>query len=493
MEGYNLADTVEYLDLSRSWVQDGRIEPSLRRMRSPAFPLLLSPFFHLWSFLGLEDLRSLALVVRFFQVIASTGLVLVAVRLGTSLYGRSAGLVSGFLIAVNPIFLRYCADPLPDITAGVCLGLACERLLARRGSLVGGLLCGVSFSLSYKVLPLVIALALGLFVRDRWRYRAGWAGVLSGLALASGVQVVLDRWAYGVWGLSLGNYLVYNVGIVSVSILGKLGLDSQAAHLLEFANHYYGSAPRVPLETLASRIEQSTSTLWFVTHLHEFLVAPVLLLGILAVWYVWRHKQSSGFLLLFAVTVYFVVLGNKDSRTYRHCLPALPLIGSLCCAGWVVLEDVSRGRANRFVTFGRGVLLAGAAALGFLGFVRAGPRLHGHYWQAIEWLEQAVVDAEPPQRFGAAGFPVLFRYSPKLELVPLQAPRLASTENAGPELERQFVREVLESLDWLIISRSLLNGVPGLQAEVAAQFQLEASFFDDGHSEALGPVHVFRR
>lgn len=496
LEGYNLADTVEYVELARTLFTRGELSPGLKSVRPPLFPLALSPLFHLWQALGLEDLRSLMVTLRVLQIGLGLALVWTAMGLGTRLGDRRTGLVAGLLAASNPIFLRFSLDPVSDVTAAVLLGFGCERLLsgASRGrSFAGGLLVGTASIVSFKLLPVAAALFLVQLVRGRRAERGRWIGFGAAALVVLAVQLVLDRVVYGAWGHSLFNYLVYNVSNVLVGLLATAGLRDAAAWVRELANSYYGFEGDVDAGRLATRVAGHQPVTWYLTHGLRFLVLPAAVLGALAAWRAVRRPRWPVWTLALAVGAYLAVISGKHSKELRLWLPVVPLVAALCSTGWLVLDggDTSaRRRAGRAVGI---LLVALAGALGVRGFLDLGPRKHGAAWQAVEWLE-GVAERDGVQRFAAGSpFAVLYRHSRNLRHVRLQTPlnRWPLGDPDAPVHPVQ-VRE-LEALDAVLVHEAMLLERPSLARELSRAFSLEAGFFETGHAPTLGPLHVFRR
>jgi len=496
LEGYNLADTVEYVDLARSIFTRGELSPGLKSVRPPLFPLLLTPLFHLWKWLGLEDLRSLMTALRVLQVGLGLALVWAAMGLGTRLGDRRTGLVAGVLAASNPVFLRFSLDPVSDMTAAVLLAFGCERLLSgasRSRSFAGGLLVGTASIVSFKLMPVAAALFAVQLARGRRRESARWSGFAAAALVVLLVQLTLDRILYGAWGHSLLNYLVYNVSNVLVHLLAGAGLRDAAVWVYELANSYYGFEGQVDANRLTSRIAGHQPVTWYFTQALRFLVVPAALLGGLAAWRAIRRPRWAVWTLAFAVGAYVIVISGKHSKELRLWLPVVPLVAALCSTGWLVLEE-SHALATVRVRRAVGVLILFlASVLGVRGFLDQGPRTHGAAWQAVAWLER-VAERDGVQRFGSGNpFTVLYRHSRNLRHVQFQTPlNRWPLGDADAPVHPAQLRE-LEAVDWLLLHESTLLERPSLARAVDASFELEAGFFERGHGQALGPLHVFHR
>lgn len=504
LEGYHLADTVEYVALGEQLAREGALTAGHASLRPPAWPLALSLLFRANDALGHADERWIVLAARGLAGLFGIGLVFAGARLGALLAGARGGLVAGLLVAANPVFLRYAVDPLSDGPAGLLLGVGCVLLLERgdaRRAAAGGLAAGLAAIVSYKVLPLLAAILLGVLLRDRWRHRRRWLAAVTGVAVAVALGVALDRLAYGAWGHSLANYVVRQVRLAGVPLLSALGMPGGARRLASWIAGYYGRTRAVSAAGLARDVGDDQSMLWYAGHLPEFLVLPVLLLAALALVRVLRRPRWSVWIAAAALLAYLVVLSAKHGKDYRLWTPALPLVGAFCALGWVELEQRLGGsRGGRLAL---GALLLAVPLLGVRQHRADGPRRHGAYWEAVAWLDRRVAAAPAggrPVRFASAySFATRYRHSPRLawEALPgdfwmlgrlLESPAGSPTREAGARMEL-----ALSDLDWFLVTRKMLLAEPAAMAVVARKFSVEAAFFEPGHATKLGAVLVLRR
>jgi hypothetical protein len=496
VEGYELADSIEYLERALAWVR-GEPMASDASVRSFAFSTLFMPLFGLARGLGMEDLRPLVYVARVVQMALGLALVLVCVRLGARLGDRRSGLAAGLAVAANPVFLLYSVSPVADIAAGLCVALALERLLepgSFRTALGGGLWLGVAFLMAYKALLVVLAVGLAVLVRDRRRLAAP-LGIGAGVSAAVGVQVVLDRIVYGEWGASVWRYAVDNFGSVLTKITLHMGLRDVAFSISRFQHELrgYDFSPD-PTATTTRQLQPEN---WYVVHGPEFLVWPVLAcfaIGLVAG--IWRTRWKAGlFAVIFAVSL--VAMSTKGAKDFRLWLPLLPAIAPLCGYGWLVLA----GAGERSPAWRRGacaLLLVGAIPLALRGVLDLEPRRHGAYWRALEMVER---DAPPrsvgqgqasrPRVASAYHWAVFLRASPRFEMVKLPF-RLAGWSKLSPE-ERSAQLGTLEDVDWLLVHLPLLTQDPALLAAVNERFEVHGALFDPETNAGIGPVFVLRR
>lgn len=529
--GHNQADSVEYAEKASQWVARGYMPSNQRSVRGPLLPLLLSPPFALAKALGVTDTRFVWPLLRGFQVLISLAFVIATARLGERLAagarrspprleaGRRmapAGLVAGFLVVCNPIFLRFSADPIAGLLAGVLVALGLAQLLAplsgtvpdtgsgtratghrARVGFAAGLLLGLAGITAYKALPLALALFGMSLLRDRWHGRARWLGWLAGFACALAIGIALDRIAYGVWGLSLANYLAYNVTVTGVPLLLALGLHGAATRLYEIGNLYYGFKGPVETESVIQHVAQHPPQTWYLTHADEFLGLPGLTIIAIALIVCVRRPRWATTIVLGGVLAFGVVLSAKHSKAYRLWLPALPLIAALCGWSWELLWGA---RSDARLILRRGLcalLLVTAPLFGLAEYLRLGPRLHENFWQAVAWIDEVRRSEGVQQATYASSHPfaTILRTPPELQLVRLEHPLQELSMIVNPT-EKTFARHLrdLESVDWLLIPERTLRANAGLRARLSERFTIATAFFEpDKHERLWGPLYVLRR
>ncbi len=508
LEGYQLADSVEYMDRAQSFVQEHDLGAD-RAARSFAFSLVFVPMFALADWLGWEDLRPLVPAGRAIQILLSLLLILASVRLGARAGGRGVGIAAGYLVAVNPVFLRFSVSPVAGIAAGLALAVGFGRLLERAGfrrSLGGGLWIGLAFLLSYKSLLAALVLAPLLLVRDRLRHAASWLGLGAGLLLCMAAQTALDRWVYGRWGASLFGYLFDNVGSTLTTMLARLRgihpvFEDLARRVYQAESDFrgYGFDPAHE----GTRLLAPDPASWYLWQLPEFLVWPViglLLLG--AAGALRRPAWRRALLFLVPLGCALVLTQKGGDRSFRLLLPVLPLIAAAGALGWQSWRGARGGMLRRSTA---ALAMAAALPLGLLALERANTRSFGAYWRAMEWVERAVEAGEEsrarPPRVGSAYYWALFlRAAPGTELAKLPHAldgwREEGTEPANDRTaaeRRVAIAAALDELDWLIVHLPVLSRRGGLLAEVNRRFRVEAAFYDQDAHASIGPVFALRR
>ncbi len=490
VEGHALADTIEYLQLSSAIVADGGLDPHLRSMRGPLYPLLLSPIPLAFGASPAVSGPAQFFTAQLLQVLLVLGAVLVAVRLGAKFAGSNAALSAGLLVATNPTLLRFGRDPLPETAAGICVALAilqlCGRRTWRRG-FASGALGGAAFLLSYKTLPLIAGVGLVLLLFDRWRHRARAAGFALGITALLAFGIALDRLIYGQAGLSLANYLVYNVGFVLASVLVKVGRSDLASDLAQHFARYFGQTIEASPASIAERIENQSSTLWYLLEAPHFLVLPALALAALALVRILRERRGAPGIALLALLLFGFLVSHKHAKSFRLWLPALPMLAALVGLGTDTLM-VLAGRMRigpRILAAFMTILMI---AFGWHEFVRSGPREHGNWWRALDWVEEQVADQEQPVVLGATNWPIAYRTSAGMQLSPF--PDTLATSDGDL---RAGIEAVVAPLDWMLVAVASLRGASVAPTIIAREFELAGAFYEPGNSAAFGPVLALRR
>jgi len=494
LEGYQLADAVEYMERARAFMRSTEVIDS-RTIRSFGFSAVLLPIFGVADLLHLADARPVVFAVRLLQMALGVGLVLSARRIGERLGGATAGLAAGFLVAANPIFLQYSVSPVSDVAAALCVARALLHLLepmtSRRGRRVG-LWCGLAMSMAYKTLPLT-ALLVGLVALRDWRVQRRWTlwfGAAFGLCLAA--QAGIDKLVYREWGVSLVDYLLQNVGGVLTKALLLLGFPRGARWVYEkqWGAEHAAAAGSDPLQFQVQPWD------WYLTHLTELLVLPVLALALLALAKTLARPRWSTGLPLACALAMVTIFHLKPSKEFRLWIPLLPLLLPLVGSAWSSLDTALRRR--------RGPRLACALALG-AWIVAAGLQTLGQrntrkfsdYWKAIAHVRRRVEEESAGTRHlrvaSAYHWAVFLQEGPHLQLNKL-ADQLDGWA-AMPDIMKEKVLGQLRTQDWFLTHLPILTNPEHrwLTRALNIWFEVEALFYDHDHAEELGPVLVLRR
>lgn len=495
LEGYQLADSVEYMERAQALVRSEQVIDS-RQVRSFGFSGLLVPFFFLADLVGIEDFRPVVWVLRCFQMALGLGLVLVAARLGARLAGRSAGLAAGFFVGANPVFLQFSVSPLADVAAAICLGRAVEWLLDRadrRAAWHAGLWMGLALLMAYKTIPLSAALLLLVVVRDRRRALP----VVGRVALAYGAvviaQLTLDRLVYGRWGASLIGYFGENV----VGVIGRICL---MLGLRELGTRVYGWYYSVEeTDMVGHGIRQIDPADFYWTHLPEMLVWPVIPLAAIALARCLRRPGWHSGLLLALVALHVALLQQKGSKEFRLWIPVLPLIGALLGQGfvWFAGDPGRRSVWRPMVALG---LAAATVVFACDALFARNTRKFAGYWRAMDHVAEraAQMRAADPGRSRVRvacsyHWAVYLRESKDVVLrkLPHQLDGWAylTQEQQWKDLD------ALRDQEWFIVHQPVLTTLEHreLMYRVNAWFQVEAVFWDPKVFEDVGPVFVLRR
>lgn len=507
LEGYQLADSVEYLDRALAWAEGGDLGAD-RAVRSFAFSLVFVPMFALADWIGLEDLRPLVWVGRAVQMGLALALVLASARLGARVAGRRAGFAAGFLVAVNPVYLRYAVSPVAGIAAALFAALGFERLLERCGfgrSLRGGMLLGLALLCSYKTLLAILLLFGLLLVRDRLKHAASWLGLGLGVGVGALAQIGLDRWVYGRWGASLLGYVLDNVGSTLTTLL--LIPQKQFPVFRDMARWVYQTQSEFQGYGFDRAYEQwtprsSSARTWYFEHFDDFIVWPALLLGAVGLLCFLRRPAWRRWIPVLVAAGYVAILSFKGDKSYRLLLPILPLLAAVCAAGWARWRGIGAARSPLWRRASAAIALLAALPLGVMALEDSNPRFHGAYWKALDWIEGSLEgDAAAPARMaGAYHWALFLRASPRIEQVkfpcPLESWRdevpESGTDEAAPA-RREAIAGTLEGLDWLVVHLPVLSQRKGLFEAVNRRFRVEAAFYDQEVHAGLGPVFVLRR
>jgi hypothetical protein len=491
--GYPLADAVEFMDRARDWV-DGRALGGDGTIRSFAFSAFFVPLFGLARLIGLEDVRVLLPIARALQIELALALIFVCARFASRLAGRRAGFATGALVAMNPFFLLYSSWPISGIAAALCVTLGLERLAVRsnfRNELIGGLWLGAGFLMAYQTLLVILAVCAALLLRDRWRHRSAFGGVFVGLLAAVTLQVALDRVVYGEWGGSVWRYAIDNAGAQLATALVHLGLQDAAVKLYTWQSQLRDFG--VDASFVGTR--QKMPRWWYVQHVHEFVVAPVILLGVVGAWRAWRERvKGIGFLFVVFVAN-LTVMSLKGDKSFRLWLPLLATILPAAGLGFAWLTTIPR----RAWASGLAWAAMGAAAVMGLFVLRDQPlSKHGVYWQAMDLINDELDAAPPPAgrkiHVGSAyPWAVFLRQSPYVELERITPPLEGFAKMPAPERAHLF--GVLDGLDALIVHLPALTRPEHAELfrAINERFRVRAAFYDQRTHADLGPVYVLER
>ena len=553
-EGYQIADSVEYLERAQAFVRGEEVIDS-QAIRPFGFSGLLVPLFWIADRIGLEARVHIVHAAQLLQVLTALALAWLAARLGARLGGRVAGLGAAALVVGNPIVLRWGIEPVSGLAAAVFVALALERAFARRNKrngLLAGVWLGLAVMMSYQVILVAGAIALAVTLRDLRRRRPFLAALYGGLLACLLLQCVLDYFYYGEFGVSVWIYFAENAFTNVARVMERVGKQLEGWGLAAIGgwlrdesrvlyNWVYGVAANTMEYQARVRVDEAhvrsaSEVSWYFTNLGRCLVAPAAALIVLGVLRAVARPDWRRFLLLFVVVLNVGVMSIKGSKDFRLWLPFLALLAAFGGLGFDLL--LSAARSERRLQAGVGLLLVASVwALGVRENASTNTRKYGGYWRAIDFVgreaertleSRAAAFALEVERRVAEGVPrdeltqetprvrlsaayhwsMLLRESPLVELVKLPhhldawnhyAAEWSALQDAGeappgttPE-KWQADFEELDSLDYFITHLPVLTNHPDLFDFVNRRFVVLACFYDRVVYETLGPIYVLGR
>jgi hypothetical protein len=493
-EGYQLADSVEFMERARALAHGQAMVDSVA-IRPFGFSALLVPFFALASWIGLPEGRAIVWAICALQIGLGMGLTLVAIRLGSVLGGRRTGLVAGILAGANPVLLQYASQPVSGLAAGIFAGLALDALLAGEGfrpGLRAGLWIGAAFLVAFQSLLIAVALGLLLLVRDGVRTRsilpASVRGFACGLLCAVLVQVLMD-WAYfGRPGASLSNYVFQNFGSVVYSFLARIGFKSLALSFYKLLQAAQGREGAV-VENAPLVGQQGP---WFyLVELPRMFVWPAIAALALGLARAVARPSWKVTLPVLAFLASVLAMSNKGSKDFRLWLPFLPWLAAVAASGWTWIP-LRRGGARA----GLDALFAVAlVVLGTIALAPGGSKRFAGFWRAMDWVDaraREIVKDRPARVACAYHWAVFLRGSPEVELV-----KLPWQLDGWPKYDAAKRAEdlaAIDRLDLFVAHLPLLAGTRDLVEFLAPRFQVVAAVYDPKIDLAkFGPVLVLEK
>jgi len=509
LEGYQIADSVEFLENARTlvrgeeWIDAGAIRPI-------GFAGVLTPLFVIADACGVADQRAIVWASYLVQMALGLCFVGVVARLTGRAFGRTAGLAAALIVGANPIFLQYSAQAESSITAGLCLALGVERFLARersaRDEWIGAAWLSVAPLMAYKMLPLVGAVVLVLVLRDRWRARRSWLAVIAAIGLALLAQCCIDLLIYGDFGVTLRKYLMDNATPVLSSILRRVGLHEWGGIVYDLWRGKDARTGLPPGDVPNLGLRGLQPKWWYFENLLRMLVVPVLFcLGAGLLRGLWR--RDARLLLLFVpCAVYALLTSNKGSKDFRVWVPMLALLAPLAGLGFAACSEWVRGAWQRRTL---GVALLGSSvALGLAGFLSLDTHHYRGYWRAIEAANDLGLTrsarfspgtsarfapgATARLRVGSAyNWAVYMREEPQIELIKL--PHQLNGWEGYDERRKQEDFEALAELDVFLVHQPMLSANPDLLAWIDEHFEVRNLFYEREVHKELGPLFLLER
>lgn len=508
LDGYQIADSVEYLERARSLVRGEAMVDSVS-IRPIGFSALLIPFFAVADWLGLPDGRPIVWATYLLQIALGLALVHRVARLGARLAGRNAGLVAALFVGANPLFLQYSAQAESGIAAGLCLALGLERVLergTRRDAWIAGLWFGASFLVAYKSIAILLTLIVLLAVRDRWKHRASWLLPCAGLALAMVVQTLIDWAMYGEPAASLKLYVVAKFGGVAASTLHRIGLTDVAKPIYALVLRYQGVDYEAPPDLASIGVRGLQGRYWYLEYLHHFLVIPVLACTVIGAALCVVRASWKSTLLALAFLVFAAATFNQGSKDFRLWVPLLPCLAPIGAWGFVTAVGFIRSTGWRRAL--ATALLVPAVALGLTMFLSLPHERFGAYWDAMDAAnararelyaaETAAARASTPPRApermqiaAAYNWAVYLRQEPGVELVKL--PHQLTGWPAFDDAQKGRDFAAIEELDLFVAHQPVLSQHPDLLEWITEHFDVRELVWERDRQAETGPLYVLER
>jgi 4-amino-4-deoxy-L-arabinose transferase-like glycosyltransferase len=495
LDGYQLADSIEYLELAELYAEGHSFSAS--GSRSFAFPGLFLPLVLLSKAFGLSDPGWVVLLARCLVAVLGATTVLVTARLGAALAGRSAGLVAGFLYACTPVFLQYSISPLTASPVALLVLLGIEALNDRpgwRSGLRAGFSMGAALTIAFKVIPLIGVALVMVLLRDRRRLGTA-LGLLTTLCLFALGQCLLDLWVYEDFGLSLRSYVISNAVPIMASPVYKLGEATGIDTLKDLGRWIYGWQEAVVVsEGSGGPLRSKTEQTWYLQHLRTHLIPlPYLLLLAAAPFVAARRRSWLAMLLLAEVLSHVALTSVKGSKDFRLWSPILPMVAVLGGLGYSGLRGLGQAPLLRRMVALVPVAATLPLALGILFSDLPGSnmRKYGAWWRAMETVNAATVNTDRPVTVAAAyHWAIRWRGAPHVEEVKL--PFALDRWPVLGEQERLEVLDLLNRIDWFIGHVQSFRQDPRLVEVLNRRYEVAQVLWDPELFEELEPVFVFR-
>lgn len=491
LDGYQLADSVEYMDRAEQFVRGESLDGAT--VRSFAFSALLAPIFALLRWFAVDEPRVAVGMVRVLVMLLGTLGLVASARTAARALGRAAGLGCAFVIACCPIYLRYSIEPLSASAAFAATAIGTWHLFGAGGFARGvraGAWLGAAILMAFQCIPIALALfAVSLAARARrdWRFCAGWS---AGFVLLVLVQCALDKLVYGSFGASLGAYIVENVGYNLAGLLTRVGLHEWSQSLYRaIAELDRGEGAEVggAGATIRSR---ASPWFYFAQAPREAFAWPALALLVLGlVRLLWRGG-ALGIACALVLAGNLVFMSVKGEKTFRLWMPLLPCLG-LCAGagiGWLHGERAWRRAA---------VALACAATLvGALWIARAqNLRKYGGYWRAIELVNERArgenADPAAPQTVCSVyHWATQFRAGRGVD--PIKLPHHLEQWKSLDETARAACLRQLGTYEWVIGHLQAFQQDRGLMQVLNDRYAIVDVLYERAVYEEMAPIYVLR-
>jgi hypothetical protein len=511
LEGYQIADAVEYLERAFHLVRNEDMIDS-KSIRAFGFSGLLVPLFAfaeaLEALTGFENHSYVVYAARLLQIAMTLALVATTVRLGTVFAGRGAGYAAGLLLGSNPVILRYGVSPVSGIAAGLFVALAIELMVrdegvhtSRRRGWLAGLALGGAIMMAYQSITVVAPIALVMIWPRKTGLHASRIMVLLGIATCLLAQCVMDKLYYGSFGESLAVYLFENVGPIAAikihrlaELIGVPALSDVAKWLYDHSTVFIDEARQLDLMADSGNVRSKLPRHWYVSNLDHALTIPGVALLVLGLARALKRRSFGPLLILVVFALNVFVMSAKGSKEYRLWLPFMALVAVLAGMGWPVVVGAAGSVARRALA---SLAVAALVVLGVHEHSKLNTRPFGAFWRAMSYVnEQSALERGPDdfkKRVSCSFHWALFlRESSDIDLIKL--PKHLDHWAHYTEVERNADLGTLASLDWFIVHLPTLTTLdPNLMKQVNNLFSPRAVFFEREAASGLGPVFVMSR
>jgi len=495
VEGYQLADSVEYMDRAWDFARGNGVGPE--SPRSFAFSGFLLPFFAVAEWIGVEDYKPVVLLVRL--TLMGFGLLTLAVvmRMASRLYSREVAFACALLLGLCPVFLRYTISPLSGPAAMLFMALAFEALFVPRdrepksplsAGLRAGLWLGLGLLAAYQTMLVAGPLLVIALLRDRLKHCRFWFGLaLAYLAFAL-AQCLLDLAIYNEFGSTLKPYLGSNGGAIVSRILWDLGLQESGTWVyLNFVEHVEIKAE---FRDKTGELTQLQPKAWYIRELGRQLFAwPAVALLLLGGARILRRPNWVRTALTIALLANVGLMSMKGAKSFRLWLPILPLLALTIGDGLFLLMHDKSGARRRLATLP--VALFVLISLGWGLQLTRGLQMkrYGDFWRAMETVvERAHENKTSVTVASSYHWATLFRPEKDVELIKLSHD--LDTWQALGERERARVLMELNGIDFLITHSQAIEQDPSIMEVVGKRYRIHEVYWGEGRARELGPVYL---
>ncbi len=248
----NIADPYQYGEIARGFLERGF--DKITRRGAMLYPHLLWLIY--WA--GGTDA-----FVLFLQCLMHTASCLLVFVIGRRIYNVRTGLLAGLFTAVHPMLLRYVPALHTEtlLVLGTMLLVWCAIRFYDRPTVPNGVLLGAVGMMATLVkgvaLPIVLAYAAVIFLREVRRHGLSMAPIVSALAVVVTMAVIVAPWTYRNYRVS-GRFVLLTPGTADSFLRGYIFTR------LEFAT--FQRSPYVDAENESNawfrKIAEDAGTTW---------------------------------------------------------------------------------------------------------------------------------------------------------------------------------------------------------------------------------------